>query len=138
MQTSNEFVHAPLAKLDYGFDWSLWLDTGETVTTSSWTVSGLTSSDASNTGTVTAVFVEGGVVGQTPIHLRNFFDAGHHAAPAGVCVQKRIALCAVLRLGHWPLGHDSHRPQPARACVCQSRGARAHALGQRRVGHHVS
>jgi len=65
MQTSNEFVHAPLAKLDYGFDWSLWLDTGETVATSSWAVSGLTSSDASNTGTVTAVFVEGGVVGQT-------------------------------------------------------------------------
>lgn len=64
MQVEKEFEHAPLAKLDYGFDWSLWLASGETVATSVWTVdAALTQSSPSNTGTVTSVFVEGGVSG---------------------------------------------------------------------------
>jgi 1-acyl-sn-glycerol-3-phosphate acyltransferase len=43
--------------------------------------------------------------------LRDVSDADHHAAPAGVCVQEGAAVCAVLRLGHWTLRHDPHRPQ---------------------------
>jgi len=58
-----EFVHAPSAKLDYGFDWALWLQTGEHVVTSSWVVSsGLTPSSERLQDDVTSLFVEGGVV----------------------------------------------------------------------------
>ena len=58
-----EFEHAPLAKLDYGFDWTLWLEDGETISTSSWEVSsGLTKSNEQNLLGVTSVFVEGGVI----------------------------------------------------------------------------
>jgi len=63
MQVDKEFEHAPSAKLDYGFDWSLWLASGETIATSSWNVDPLlTSSSPSIAGAVTAVFVEGGVI----------------------------------------------------------------------------
>ena len=58
-----EFEHAPNAKLDYGFDWTAWLASGETVSVSSWTTDTLTNTSPQNTGTVTSLFVEGGVVG---------------------------------------------------------------------------
>jgi hypothetical protein len=58
-----EFEHAPLANLDYGFDWTLWLEDGETITTSLWDVSsGLTKSNEQNVLGVTSLFVEGGVI----------------------------------------------------------------------------
>ena len=58
-----EFEHAPNAKLDYGFDWTAWLASGETISTSSWTTDTLTSSSPQISTNVTSVFVEGGVVG---------------------------------------------------------------------------
>jgi len=58
-----EFEHAPNAKLDYGFDWTAWLASDETISTSTWTTDVLTSSSPQITGKVTSVFVEGGVVG---------------------------------------------------------------------------
>lgn len=59
-----EFEHAPNAKLDYGFDWTSWLASGETISTSSWTTDTLTSSSPQITDNkITSVFVEGGVVG---------------------------------------------------------------------------
>jgi hypothetical protein len=58
-----EFVHAPNAKLDYGFDWTLWLQTDEHVVTSSWVVSSeLTPSLEQILNDVTSLYVEGGVV----------------------------------------------------------------------------
>lgn len=64
MQVDKEFEHAPSAKLDYGFDWSLWLASGETISTSSWEIDALlTQSSPSIAGAVTSVFVEGGVAG---------------------------------------------------------------------------
>ena len=58
-----EFEHAPNAKLDYGFDWTAWLASDETISTSTWNTDVLTSSSPQITGKVTSVFVEGGVVG---------------------------------------------------------------------------
>lgn len=59
-----EFEHAPNAKLDYGFDWTAWLASDETISTSSWDTGVLTSSSPQITGNkITSVFVEGGVVG---------------------------------------------------------------------------
>lgn len=48
--------------LDYGFDWSTWLDDGDTIATSSWAVdgSGLVIDDESETTTVTTVWLSAG------------------------------------------------------------------------------
>ena len=59
-----EFEHAPNAKLDYGFDWTAWLASDETISTSTWDTGVLTSSSPQITGNkITSVFVEGGTVG---------------------------------------------------------------------------
>ena len=58
-----EFEHAPNAKLDHGFDWTAWLASDETISTSTSNTDVLTSSSPQITGKVTSVFVEGGVVG---------------------------------------------------------------------------
>ena len=61
---TNEYIHAPLANLDYGFDWSQWLMQGETISISSWTISGgLVKSQEQNLLGVTSVFISGGVSG---------------------------------------------------------------------------
>ncbi len=52
------------AILDYGFDWSNWLDVGETIVESTWTVSdGLTKISDTHTETVTKVWISGGTIG---------------------------------------------------------------------------
>lgn len=66
-----EYEHAPTSKLDYGFDWNLWLAVGETIVTSVWLVdTGLTQSSEDNISGVTSVFVAGGVAG-TSYKLKN-------------------------------------------------------------------
>lgn len=56
-----QFTKAVGAKLDYGFDWSDWLQDGETISTSTWTVpSGLTEVSDSNDATGTKVWISGG------------------------------------------------------------------------------
>lgn len=56
----------PSAILDYGFEWEDWLD-GDTISTSSWTVSpsGLTASPNTKTSNTTTVWLSGGTVGST-------------------------------------------------------------------------
>jgi hypothetical protein len=58
-----EFEHSVGAKLDYGFNWQIegWLEAGETIVNSVWDVGNLTVSSPQNSGTITSVFVEGGV-----------------------------------------------------------------------------
>lgn len=52
------------AVLDYRFDWSDWLQTGETISTSSWTTaSGITLSTASATTTTATMWLSSGVNG---------------------------------------------------------------------------
>lgn len=54
--------------LDYTFDWYTngWLESGETISTSSWTVAaGITKDSDSNTTTTTTIWVSGGTSGQT-------------------------------------------------------------------------
>lgn len=61
-------AHAPDAILDYGFDWSDWLATGETVATSTWaevTASAdFSLTDEQNASNITSVFFNGGVEGK--------------------------------------------------------------------------
>ena len=58
------FVKDPDANLDYGFDWSDWLADGETILTSTWTVTtGLTKDSDSSNDTATTIWVSGGTAG---------------------------------------------------------------------------
>lgn len=60
------WIKDPDAVLDYEVDWSQWLQTGETITVSLWTVtpSGtLTASSESSTPTSATVWLSGGSVG---------------------------------------------------------------------------
>ena len=56
----------PQDKLDRTFDWSQWLTGGETISTSTWSVtpSGPTTSSLSNTTTTATVWLTGGTAGQ--------------------------------------------------------------------------
>ena len=52
--------------LDYVFDWSDWLETGETLTIAAWDVPTGLSNDDDNIGTTTAtVWLSGGTAGET-------------------------------------------------------------------------
>jgi hypothetical protein len=60
-------IKDPAAELDYGFDWATdgWLATGETVTTSTWTVAAglVQAASGISAGKVTTVWLSGGVAG---------------------------------------------------------------------------
>ena len=59
-------IKDPDAVLDYGLDWSNWLASGETISSSSWVVeTGLTKDSSSNTTTTTTVWLSGGTAGRT-------------------------------------------------------------------------
>lgn len=52
------------AFLDYSFDWSDWLASGDTIQTSSWTAGvGITLSNSSTVGAVTSIWAQGGTPG---------------------------------------------------------------------------
>lgn len=63
------FVKDPQEVLDYGFDWNdtddPWLETGDTVSTSTWSIqpAGLTEDSNSKTDTTTMIWLSGGTVG---------------------------------------------------------------------------
>lgn len=70
----------PQAKLDYGFDWSSsdWLDSGEVISASSWTVpSGITKDAESFSDTLTTIWLTGGTVDTTYLLVNHITtDAG--------------------------------------------------------------
>lgn len=60
------YIKDPDAILDYSINWSSWLVTGDTITTSTWTAEdGITIDDDSNTTTATTVWLSGGTVGES-------------------------------------------------------------------------
>ncbi len=63
---SNTFLKDPDATLDYAFDWSSWLQSGETISSYSITVdSGITKEGDSQSNGVVTVWLSGGTAGQT-------------------------------------------------------------------------
>ena len=69
------FLKDPDAYLDYGMDWTNWLD-GDTIVTSTWFVpgnSGLTQSNSSvnAAATVTTVWLAGGTIAAAPWMVTN-------------------------------------------------------------------
>ena len=64
MATDSTWPKSPLAVLDYSVDWSDWLATSETISTSTWSVpAGLTQDSETETTTRATVFLSGGTVG---------------------------------------------------------------------------
>lgn len=64
MSVATQFIKDPNARLDYGFDWSEWLN-GDTITNSTWIVTaGLTSDTPTNTTTVTKIWLSAGTLGE--------------------------------------------------------------------------
>ena len=60
-----KFDKDPNAVLDYTIDWTNWLDTFETITTSSWTTdAGLTIVSSSKTTNKSTVYLSGGTGGE--------------------------------------------------------------------------
>lgn len=58
------FIKDPAAVLDYGFDWSEWLDENETIEQSTWSVpEGLTLDDSNHTGTLAVAWLSDGTAG---------------------------------------------------------------------------
>ena len=66
----------PEAKLDYGFDWSDWLD-GDTLNGSTWVVpTGLTEVSNNYSNTITAIWLSGGTLGETYKVVNRITTAG--------------------------------------------------------------
>lgn len=60
------YLKDPSAVLDYKWDWSTWLASGETISTSTVTVpAGITKDSQSNTTTTATVWLSGGTLGET-------------------------------------------------------------------------
>lgn len=62
---SNQWIKDPTADLDYEIDWSQWLRSGDTLTSSTWVISptGLTQQSAYSSPTSTTIWLTGGTVG---------------------------------------------------------------------------
>jgi hypothetical protein len=59
-----EFKKDPSSILDYTIDWTAWLPSGDTISSSSWTVdSGITNYADSNTTTAATIWLSGGTAG---------------------------------------------------------------------------
>lgn len=70
------YIKDPSAVLDYGFDWTDWLD-GDTIATSTWTApTGLTVASHSNTTTTTLAWLSGGTAGQVYSVVNRVVTAG--------------------------------------------------------------
>lgn len=64
--TKPRYTKDPDAVLDYQVDWSSWLESGETISTSTWVVpTGITEDSSSNTSTDATIWLSGGTVEET-------------------------------------------------------------------------
>jgi hypothetical protein len=64
---SQTFIKDVDAVLDYGVDWSNWLESGDTISSSTWTItpSSITTDSTENTTTQAKIWLSGGTVGTT-------------------------------------------------------------------------
>lgn len=82
------FIKDPAAILDYSWDWSQWLQTGETITTSTITPSpGLTIQSSSFTSTVATAWVKGGTAGQPYTVTNEITSSGGRTANRTISIR---------------------------------------------------
>ena len=63
---ADSYIKDPDAVLDYQWDWATWLPAGDTITSATVTAeTGLTVSSKTNTTTVVASWLSGGIVGES-------------------------------------------------------------------------
>lgn len=62
-QPPNQFLHDPQAVLDYIFDWSTWLPSGDTIATHTVVGSGVTIDSDALAGAIVTAWVSGGTLG---------------------------------------------------------------------------
>ena len=68
--------HDPQARLDYGWDWTLWLQTGETITSHTVTATNVTVESSAVVGSQTVAWVSGGTKGKATLTFHIVTDAG--------------------------------------------------------------
>lgn len=71
------FRKDPEATLDYGFDWSEWLMSGEIIQISNWTVPiGITANETALGDSTTKIWLSGGAVGETYVIANKVTTSG--------------------------------------------------------------
>ena len=76
--------------LDYELDWSTHLDTGDTISSSTWTVpAGLTKNSDTNGDSTTTIWLQGGTEGTTYTLLNEIVTAGGRTEQQSVTLSVR-------------------------------------------------
>jgi hypothetical protein len=87
MAAIKEFCKDPDSVLDYHMDWSTWLEAGDTISSSSWTVDpGLTLDSDSTASTKSTAWLSGGT------HGRSYAATNKIITGAGRTVERSIVL----------------------------------------------
>lgn len=69
---AQSFKKDPDAVLDYSIDWSSWLATGETISTSTWTVpAGITKDSDSKSNTASVIWLSGGTISEVYVLINH-------------------------------------------------------------------
>lgn len=86
------FEKSPASVLDYSFDWSEWLEAGQTIATSSWSYDpGLTIESDTNTTTKATAFISGGTEGNS------YFVSNTVVTNDGLTVKRSFIIKVVFR-----------------------------------------
>ena len=86
------FEKSPASVLDYSFDWSSWLASGQTVSTSTWTAdSGMTIDSDTKSNTKTTAIVSGGTEGNS------YFVSNTVVTNDGLTVRRTFIIKVVVR-----------------------------------------
>lgn len=92
MATPSRYTHAPGADLDYGLTWAAWLAAGETIVSSTWSISGgLTLDGQQIAGPITSTFVSGASVAGNTYTLVNTIVTSEGRADS----RSLLLVCAV-------------------------------------------
>lgn len=83
------FVKDPNSTIDFAVDWSEWLSSSDTVSSSSWEVSGLTVSSTSVANNVTRAFLTGGIAGVDYLITNRVTTQGGRIEDRSILVQVR-------------------------------------------------
>jgi len=80
------FIKDPGSTVDYELDWTAYLS-GETISTSTWSVPGLTVGTTSNTTTTTTVWLSGGTVGERYVARNTITTSGGSTDVRGITIK---------------------------------------------------
>jgi len=88
-QTVKTFTKDPNSVLDYTLDWSSWLETSDTISSASWSASGVTVDSENNTTTTATVFVSGGALNVDSVITCQIVTSGGRTDERSIAIQIR-------------------------------------------------